>query len=161
MIELYIENLHTHKGRWFELPIDWEEVKEKIELDDGQEHLITDYMAPFTLSHYENFNEMNEVAEQLDEHSGHLAIHYLGELVEYGFFSDILDAFEQIDEIQVYSDCYSYKDYAEQLVNDLGYLSGVPDLIKWNVDYEGIGEDLRQDGRLYQANDNTIIEVLS
>lgn len=29
MIELYIENLHTHKGRWFELPIDWEEVKEK------------------------------------------------------------------------------------------------------------------------------------
>lgn len=47
MIELYIENLHTHKGRWFELPIDWEEVKEKIELEDGQEHLITDYMAPF------------------------------------------------------------------------------------------------------------------
>lgn len=118
-------------------------------------------MAPFTLSHYENFNEMNEVAEQLDEHSGHPAIHYLGELVEYGFFSDILDAFEQIDEIQVYSDCYSYKDYAEQLVDDLGYLSGVPDLIKWNVDYGGIGEDLRQDGRLYQANDNTIIEVLS
>ena len=57
MIELYIENLYTHKGRWFELPIDWEEVKEKIELDDGQEHLITDYMAPFTLSHYENFSE--------------------------------------------------------------------------------------------------------
>jgi len=142
MIELYIENLHTHKGRWFELPIDWEEVKDKIELD-------------------ENFNEMNEVAEQLDEHSGHPAMHYLGELVEYGFFSDILDAFGQIDEIQVYSDCYSYKDYAEQLVDDLGYLSGVPDLIKWNVDYEGIGEDLRQDGRLYQANDNTIIEVLS
>ncbi|WP_229237036.1 hypothetical protein [Enterococcus faecalis] len=46
-------------------------------------------------------------------------------------------------------------------MDDLGYLSGVPDLIKWNVDYGGIGEDLRQDGRLYQANDNTIIEVLS
>lgn len=29
MIELYIENLHANKGRWFELPIDWEEVKEK------------------------------------------------------------------------------------------------------------------------------------
>lgn len=64
------------------------------------------------------------------------AIHYLGELVEYGFFNDILDAFEQFDEIQVYSDCYSYKDYAEQLVDDLVYLSGVPDLIKWNVDME-------------------------
>ncbi|MGC2990366.1 antirestriction protein ArdA [Enterococcus faecalis] len=161
MIELYIENLHTHKGRWFELPIQWEEVKDKIELEDGHEHLVTDYMAPFTLSHYENFNKMNEVAEQLDEHNGNPAINYLGELVDYGFFNDILDTFEQIDEIQVYSDCYSYKDYAEQLMDDLGYLSGVPDIIKWNIDYEGIGEDLRQDGRLYQASDNTIIEVMT
>ncbi|WP_301389706.1 antirestriction protein ArdA [Enterococcus entomosocium] len=161
MIELYIENLHTHKGRWFELPVQWEEVKDKIGLEDGHEYLITDYMAPLTISHYENFNEMNEIAEELDENGNNPAVKYLGELVEYGFFTSILEAFEQIDEIQVYCDCYSYKDYAEQLVDDLGYLSGVPDIIKWNIDYEGIGEDLRQDGRLYQANDNTIIEVMT
>ena len=41
MIELYIENLHTHKGRWFELPIDWEAVKEKIGLDDGNDISIS------------------------------------------------------------------------------------------------------------------------
>ncbi|EIB6115902.1 antirestriction protein ArdA [Enterococcus faecalis] len=161
MIELYIENLHTHKGRWFELPIDWEAVKDKIELEDGHEHLVTDYMAPFTISHYKNFNEMNEIAEELDENGNNPAVNYIGELVEYGFFTSILEAFEQIDEIQVYSDCYSYKDYAEQLMYDLGYLSGVPDIIKWNIDYEGIGQDLRQDGRLYQASDNTIIEVMT
>ncbi|HDH7119322.1 TPA: antirestriction protein ArdA [Enterococcus faecalis] len=161
MIELYIKNLHTHKGRWFELPIQWEEVKDKIELEDGHEHLVTDYMAPFKISHYENFNEMNEIAEELDENGNNPAVNYIGELVEYGFFTGILEAFEQIDEIQVYSDCYSYKDYAEQLMDDLGYLSGVPDIIKWNIDYEGIGEDLRQDGRLYQASDNTIIEVMT
>ncbi|OSQ79397.1 antirestriction protein [Listeria monocytogenes] len=118
-------------------------------------------MAPFTISHYENFNEMNEIAEELDENGNNPAVNYIGELVEYGFFTSILEAFEQIDEIQVYSDCYSYKDYAEQLMDDLGYLSGVPDIIKWNIDYEGIGEDLRQDGRLYQASDNTIIEVMT
>lgn len=35
MIELYIENFYIYKGWWFELFIDWEEVKEKIELEDG------------------------------------------------------------------------------------------------------------------------------
>ncbi|EHH9516723.1 antirestriction protein ArdA [Listeria monocytogenes] len=161
MIELYIENPKTRNGRWFELPILWEVVQEKLELEDGQEYEINDYSAPIKLFNFEDFDYMNEVAEQMDEHAGHDAIKYLEELIDYGFYNDLLEAFEYIDDIQVYSDCYSYASYAEQLVDDLGYLSGVPDLIKWNIDYAGIGEDLRQDGRLYQANDNTIIEVMS
>ncbi|WP_314066274.1 antirestriction protein ArdA [uncultured Vagococcus sp.] len=161
MIQLYIENPKTHTGRWFELPILWDVVQEKLELEDGQEYEVNDYSSPIKLFNFEDFEYMNEVAEQMDEHAGHEGIKYLEELIDYGFYNDLLEAFESIDDIQVYSDCYSYKEYAEQLVDDLGYLSGVPDLIKWNIDYDGIGEDLRQDGRLYQANDSTIIEVLS
>lgn len=161
MIELYIENLHNHRGQWFELPTRWEVVQEKLALEDGQEYLVTDYMAPFKLSHYESFDEMNEVAELLDEHSGDPATHYLGELVEYGFFSNFSEAVEHLDDIHVYAECSSYADYAEQLMEELGYLNGLPDLIKWNIDYKGIGEDLRHDGNLYQANDNTIIEVMT
>lgn len=160
MIELYIENPKKHKGRWFELPVLWEVVQEKLELEDGQEYEINDYSAPLKLVNSEDFDYMNEVAEQFEEHESHEAIKYLDELIDAGFFSDLLEAFEQIDEIYIYADCYSYTSYAEQLMDDLGYLSGVPDIIKWNIDYEGIGEDLRQDGRLYQANDNTIIEVM-
>lgn len=160
MIELYIENLHTHKGRWFELPIEWEEVKEKIGLEDDQEHLVTDYMAPFTLPCYENFKEMNEIAEALDNNSQHPAIDYISELVEGGFFSSILEAFEKIDEIQVYFDCTTYEAYARQYIEELDYLRGVIDLIRWNIDYSGIGEDLRNDGDLYQASDNTIIRII-
>lgn len=161
MIELYIENPKTRKGRWFELPILWEVVQEKLELEDEQPYEINDYSAPIKLFNFEDFDYMNEVAEQFDEHKGHGAIKYLEELIDAGFFNDLLEAFEQIDEIYVYADCYSYTSYAEQLMDDLGYLSGVPDIIKWNIDYEGIGEDLRQDGRLYQASDNTIIEVMT
>ncbi|EKM3310936.1 antirestriction protein ArdA [Listeria innocua] len=161
MIELYIENPKTRKGRWFELPILWKVVQEKLALEDEQVYEINDYSAPIKLFNFEDFDYMNEVAEQFDEHEGHEAIKYLEELIDAGFFNDLLEAFEQIDEIYVYADCYSYTSYAEQLMDDLGYLSGVPDIIKWNIDYEGIGEDLRQDGRLYQASDNTIIEVMA
>lgn len=161
MIELYIENPKTRKGRWFELPILWEVVQEKLALEDEQAYEINDYSAPIKLFNFEDFDYMNEVAEQFDEHEGHEAIKYLEELIDAGFFNDLLEAFEQIEEIYVYADCYSYTSYAEQLMDDLGYLSGVPDIIKGNIDYEGIGEDLRQDGRLYQASDNTVIEVMT
>ncbi|EAE7308543.1 MULTISPECIES: antirestriction protein ArdA [Listeria] len=159
MIEIFVENLHARHGKWFELPIRFEEIEETLALKDGQEYLISDYMAPFTISNYESFSYMNEVAEQLDEHTHDPAINYLGELVDNGFFSDLLDAFEKIDEIHVYTDCFSYEDYAEYFIEECGYLSGVPDIIKWHVDYKGIGLDLSHDGNLYQADDQIIIEV--
>lgn len=161
MIELFIENLNTNQGKWFVLPISWNEVKTQIKLDDTTDYLVTDYIAPFTISHFTDFNLMNELAEMMDEYTNHPSAKYIVEIVEYGFYSDFNEAFENIDNIIVYEDCYSYKEYAERLVDELGYLSGVPDLIKWNIDYEGIGRDLRYDSNLYQANDNIIIEVTS
>ncbi|WP_195478132.1 antirestriction protein ArdA [Enterococcus faecalis] len=159
MIELYIENPALKRGRWFELPIHLEEIQERLALEEEQEYLVTDYNAPYKISRYEDFEFMNELAENLEEYSGHHAINYLDELVEYGFYEDLLEAFEHIEDIQVYKDCYSYKDYAEYYVEECGYLSGIPDIIAWHIDYDGIGRDLSMEGNLYQADDSTIIEV--
>lgn len=159
MIELYIENSVLKNGRWFELPIHLEKVQERLALEEEQEYFITDYMAPFKISKYEDFDFMNELAEKIEEYGDHDAINYLDELVEYGFYNDLLEAFEHIDEIHVYTDCYSYRTYAENYIEECGYLSGLPDIIAWHIDYEGIGRDLSMDGNLYQADDSVIIEV--
>lgn len=159
MIELYIENPLFHRGRWFELPVRMEEVKEKLSLDDFDEYLITDYMAPFKITNYEDFDQMNEMAALLANEEHHPAIPYLGELVSYGFFSSLLEAAENIDDIGVYSDCHSFEDYAEQYIEELGYLQGVPELIAWHIDYEGIGTELSMDPNLYQADDGVILDV--
>lgn len=159
MIEIYVENLHERTGKWFELPIHFHTLENQLGLEDGQEFLITDYMAPFTISNYEDFSFMNELAEHMAYNEHDPAIPYLSELVSYGFFPDLLDAFEHIDDIHVYSGCYSYADYAEQFIEDCGYLTGLPDIIRWHIDYEGIGRDFSLDGNLYQADDSTIIEV--
>jgi antirestriction protein len=116
-------------------------------------------MAPCKLTNYENFDQMNEVAEILEDEEYHPAIHYLGELVSYGFFSNLLEAAEHIDDIGVYSDCYSFEDYAEQYIEELGYLQGIPDIIAWHIDYEGIGRDLSMNSNLYQADDGVILDI--
>ena len=159
MIELYIENPVLKRGRWFELPIQWEQILDRLSLEEDQDFLITDYMAPFKISNYEDFDFMNELAENMEEYSGHDAINYLDELVNYGYFGGLLEFFEHVDDIHVYTDCHSYKDYAEYYIEECGYLSGVPDIIAWHIDYEGIGRDLSMDGNLYQADDGVIIEV--
>ena len=161
MIELFIENLHTNQCKWFELPISWNEVKKRINLNDHHDFLISDYIAPFTITHFNEFRTMNELAEMMNEYSNHPSVKYIGELVEYGFFTTYNEAFEHIDNIIVHDDCFSFKDYAVKLIDELGYLNGVPDLIKWNIDYDGIGRDLKNDSNLYQAYDSIIIDIAS
>ncbi len=47
-------------GAWFTFPIDFEEVKEKIGLNDEyEEYAIHDYELPFTVDEYTSIGELN------------------------------------------------------------------------------------------------------
>lgn len=161
MISIYIENTLLQKGAWVELPDSITAIKKKVSLSDDQEYLITDYEAPFQVKGNDDLDFLNELAERLEEVESDPAFDYLEELISNGYFSDISSALDEIDMIRVYSDCYSFKDYAEQFIDEMGYLSGLPDIVAYNIDYEGIGIDLKSDGNLYQADNNVILEVLN
>ena len=67
MISSYIANLGKYNegelvGAWFTFPIDFEEVKEKIGLNDEyEEYAIHDYELPFTVDEYTSIGELNEM----------------------------------------------------------------------------------------------------
>lgn len=64
-MQVYIANLGKYNegelvGAWFTFPIDFEEVKEKIGLNDEyEEYAIHDYELPFTVDEYTSIGELN------------------------------------------------------------------------------------------------------
>lgn len=159
VINAYIVNLQTHRGDWFLFPASLDKIRNSLQLEEDQDYEITDYEAPFNLHGYERLEALNEIAERLEENEKHPAFHYIGELVENGFFETTEDALDKIDEIIVYEGCQSYAAFAEAYVDECGYLQMVPELIACHIDYDGIGHDFSFEGNLYQADDSTIIEV--
>ena len=63
-MQVYIANLGKYNegelvGAWFTFPIDFEEVKEKIGLNDEyEEYAIHDYELPFTVDEYTSIGEL-------------------------------------------------------------------------------------------------------
>ena len=66
-MQVYIANLGKYNegelvGAWFTFPIDFEEVKEKIGLNDEyEEYAIHDYELPFTVDEYTSIGELNRL----------------------------------------------------------------------------------------------------
>ncbi len=71
-MQVYIANLGKYNegelvGAWFTFPIDFEEVKEKIGLNDEyEEYAIHDYELPFTVDEYTPIGELNRLWEMVD-----------------------------------------------------------------------------------------------
>ena len=72
-MQVYIANLGKYNegelvGAWFTFPIDFEEVKEKIGLNDEyEEYAIHDYELPFTVDEYTSIGELNRLWEMVSE----------------------------------------------------------------------------------------------
>lgn len=68
-MQVYIANLGKYNegelvGAWFKLPVDFEEVKEKIGLNDEyEEYAIHDYELPFDIDEYTSLAELNHLYE--------------------------------------------------------------------------------------------------
>jgi hypothetical protein len=69
-------------------------------------------------------------------------------------FERTLDAFES-----AYCGYKTARDYAEDLVDESGELDGLSDLLRYNIDYDGIARDLvlggdvtENDGHLFRSN---------
>ena len=107
-MQVYIANLGKYNegelvGAWFTFPIDFEEVKEKIGLNDEyEEYAIHDYELPFTVDEYTSIGELNRLWEMVSELPEELQSE-LSALLTH--FSSIEELSEHQEDIIIHSDC--------------------------------------------------------
>lgn len=154
MVKVFVENLHVRnqgniKGSWFDLPISIDHIYQKLGLDDGDEYVITDSESPFPIGEYEDLEELNELAELLDD----LPSEYRDNLSEIkdAFFSDVREAIEGHEEITHLSEVFNDRDYGDYMIEE-GFLE-VPENIIPYIDGEALGRDCRFEGNIIYTDD--------
>lgn len=165
-IRIFLTNLGKYNegelvGNWFTLPIDLDEALKEIgigeENADGsvyEEFFITDYEAPFKIGEYDDIEHLNSIAEELDktwleDDDINLLMQY------YSDFEEMLSDYNQ-GRITIYSG-YTAEQYAEEYVEETGLLNEVPDSLKYYIDYEALGRDMRLEGSIAELADGVLV----
>ena len=150
-MQVYIANLGKYNegesvGAWFSLPIDFEDVAEKIGLNaEYEEYAIHDYELPFQIGEYINIDELNRLYGLVEELEGTDLYDALPALLSSGCFHNLEDLVERQDDIRYWGGCHDMSDVAYESVED-GYLGDIPERIQWYIDYEKLGCDMEING---------------
>ena len=157
-MQVYIANLGKYNegelvGAWFTFPIDFEEVKEKIGLNDEyEEYAIHDYELPFTVDEYTSIGELNRLWEMVSELPEELQSE-LSALLTH--FSSIEELSEHQEDIIIHSDCDDMYDVARYYIEETGALGEVPASLQNYIDYQ----DLDLSGTFISTN-HGIFEIV-
>jgi len=150
-MQVYIANLGKYNegesvGAWFSLPIDFEDVAEKIGLNaEYEEYAIHDYELPFRIGEYGSIEELNRLYGLVQELEDTPIYDALSELLASGCFHNIEDLVEKQDHIRHWGGCQDMSDVAYECVEE-GYLGEIPERIQWYIDYEKLGRDMEING---------------
>lgn len=156
-MRVYITNLGKYNegelvGEWFTPPIDFEEVKERIGLNNEyEEYVIHDWELPFDISEYTSIEDINRLCSMVEE----LASMKIGDAirdVQNAFFSNFQELYEHKDDIICYPECNDMTDVAYYLINECGALGEIPNSIENYIDYEAYGRDLEISGNFVITN---------
>ena len=170
MLQLFITDLQSYNegdlvGRWIHLPDEPSNISQALSevLKEGEiisgsanheEYFITDYewvdVSLFKVEEYSNPFELNSAIQALEtlEVYQHKAIAFL---MSEGLASDIYDAIEKVDDVQIYEN-QSMVDIAYSLIEECYSLEKIPSLIANHIDYEGIARDLELEGNYYRVD---------
>lgn len=156
-MQVYISNLGKYNegelvGAWFQPPIDMEEVKEKIGLNDEyEEFAIHDYELPFEIGEYTPISEINHLCSLIEEIEDTDIFKELRE-IQGMWFASLEDLIEHKDDIICYSDCDSMEDVAAYYVEETGQLGEVPSNLQNYIDYQALGRDMELEGNFLVTN---------
>ncbi|EHU5031559.1 TPA: antirestriction protein ArdA [Streptococcus suis] len=161
-MQVYIANLGKYNegelvGAWFTFPIDFEEVKEKISLNDAyEEYAIHDSELPFAVDEYTSIGELNRLWELVSE----LPEEFQSELAALlTHFSSIEELSEHQEDIILHSDCEDMEDVARYYIEGTGALGEVPASLQNYIDYQAYGRDLEIEGTFIASN-HGMFEIL-
>jgi len=147
---VYIANLGKYNegylvGAWFTFPIDEEDVKEKIGLNEQyEEYAIHDTdNFPIAIGEYVSIEELNEMYEMIEELPDYI-VECLDEFIShYGTLEEVV---EHKDDIYYYPDCETMTDVAYYYIDELQALGDIPPSLQNYIDYEAYGRDLDMGG---------------
>lgn len=177
MLRIFLTNLGKYNegqliGEWVDLPCtddELEEVKERIGISDEpdengiyyEEWFISDYETDINdleVGEYDNLDELNELAEDLDNLDNEELKVLQACLQDGNEFTKSLEIVQSGD-YKIYYNCDTMKDVAYEVVEECGYLNGVPENVARYFDYEAFGRDLDIEGSFYNI-DGDMIELL-
>lgn len=158
---VYIVNLGKYiegeaKGAWFSVPVDIEDVKEKIGLNgEYEEYAIHDYELPFGVGEYESIERINNIYHQL-ENLNEDVLADLKDLMAAAFES-IEELIENQSNLIFYQGIESLDDLVFKLVEE-GCYGEISERLKIYIDYTAMARDLNIEGT-YVTTDNGIWKV--
>ena len=156
-MRVYIANLGKYNegelvGAWFTPPVDLDEVKERIGLNDEyEEYTIHDYELPFEIDEYTPIEEINRLCNLAEELEG-TPIGEVASEIQHAFFSSFEEMVEHVDDIVYYPDCDDMSDVAYYLIEKTGTLGEIPTHLQNYIDYEAYGRDLEIEGSFLTTN---------
>lgn len=162
-IKIYVANLGKYNegelvGEWLTLPVSKEELVKFLMDEVGineqyEECAIHDYECDFMdISEYSSISELNEIAELL-EGLEDFEENKLKSIIEWGYYSDIKEAIENIDSFILYEDINNDYQLGDYMVNEAGIydLSAMGNLANY-IDYEAFGRDINLGGEWFSSN---------
>lgn len=160
-MRVYVANLGKYNegelvGAWFEPPIDYDEMAERIGLNEFyEEYAIHDYELPFDIEEYTPIEEVNRLCEMVADLPEYIQDN-LKEL--QGYFSSLEDLCEHQDDIILWPGCEDMADVARQMVGE-GALGEIPAHLQNYIDYEAYGRDLSFEGTFVETRDG-VFEIV-
>ena len=144
---VYIANLGKYNegylvGAWFTFPIDEEDVKEKIGLNEQyEEYAIHDTdNFPIAIGEYVSIGELNEMYEMIEETPDYI-VECLDKFIShYGTLEEVV---EHKDDIYYYPDCETMTDVAYYYIDELQALGDIPPSLQNYIDYEAYRQKFR------------------
>jgi len=144
----YLSNLGNceegkHVGAWFSLPIDPEDVAEKI--GRQEEYAVHYYELPVEVGDNESIERLNRIYRLAEELNGTPLYDEQSELMASGYFDSLEDLIERQDDIRNWPECRDMSDVARRYVEE-NYFDKIPEIIKWCIDYERLGRAIASNG---------------
>lgn len=115
-----------------------------------------EYFGDLQLSEFEGIDQVAEAAFQIAEHGPIFA-----SLLSYVGGTSCLDEALRYMEEAYCGEYNSLTDYAEQFIDDCyaDSLKGLPEFIRYHIDYEGIGRDMELGGDVFTLDCEGMVHV--
>lgn len=118
----YHEDFEEYPGAWFSCPVDFEEVRERLGVQNEEEIEIEDYELPFPLEGSTRLWEINALCRMVQEMQG-TPLYYEMDVIQKRWFPNFTEFIDHKDQIR----CYPVQDgeaLARYLVQEVQLFGG-------------------------------------
>ena len=141
----YREGDEEYSGAWFNCPVDFEEVREKLGVEHEEQIEIADYELPFDIHSDMPLWEINANCRMVLELEG-TPIGNEMKAIQQKWFDSFEDFIDHKDEIRYY-DVGDGAALAEYLIREEYIFGEIPHELLKHIDYHSYGNELEMDDR--------------